>query len=175
MNIKKTNLKYLLLIGYLLFLIASLLLKYRPGLEIGANLIEFSLYLVKILPCAFILIGLFEVWVKKETIEKHMGAGSGIKSYLWATALASMTVGGIYVALPVASSLHEKGADLEVIFTYIGIAGVARIPMTLFEALFLGIGFAIWRRLFIFPLIVESSIILGRYLKKKNYKLFKSN
>ena len=82
-----------------------------------------------------------------------------------------MTVGGIYVALPVAHTLSEKGADLGVVFTYVGLSGVARIPMTLFEALLMGLGFAVWRRIFSFPLIILSSILLGQYLKKNNYRV----
>jgi len=156
---------------YFLFIIVSALLKFKPGIAIGNNFLEFCLYIVKILPCAFILIGLFEVWIKSETIKKHFGVESGLKAHFWAIILASFTIGGIYVALPVSYSLFEKGADLEVIFTYIGASGVARIPMTLFEALFMGLGFAIWRRVFSLPLIIISSILLGRYLKTTKYKI----
>jgi len=113
--------------------------------------------------------------VKREAIEKHLGAGSGLKAHLYAMLLASITVGGIYVALPVAHSMFKKGADLEVIFSYIGASSIARVPMTLFEALFMGLGFAVWRRVFSLPLIILSSIALGRYLKKNNYSLAEQN
>lgn len=75
------------------------------------------------------------------------------------------------MALPVAHSLYKKGADLGVIFTYIGTSGAVRIPITLFEALFMGLGFTIWRRIFLLPLIIVSSIVLGTYLKRRNYTL----
>ncbi|ETR67135.1 MAG: hypothetical protein OMM_11917 [Candidatus Magnetoglobus multicellularis str. Araruama] len=68
----------------------------------------FSKTMLTILPVAFVLIGLFDVWVPKEVIESHMGMGSGIKGYLWAILLAGLTVGGIYVAFPVAHALHKK-------------------------------------------------------------------
>ncbi len=38
--------------------------------------------------------GLFEVWVKRETVEKHLGEGSGFKGHLWAIVLASTMGGG---------------------------------------------------------------------------------
>jgi uncharacterized membrane protein YraQ (UPF0718 family) len=69
---------------YLLFLIVSFIFGYNPGKEIAFNLISFLLYMLEILPCAFILVGLFEVWVKREIIEKHLGKESGIKGYIWA-------------------------------------------------------------------------------------------
>ena len=168
---KNRWIKLSLPIAFFLFICISPLVSFKPGIEIGANFLEFCIYMIKILPCAFILIGLFEVWIKKETIEKHLGTGTGIKAYFWAIALASFTIGGIYVALPVAYALAEKGANPEIIFTYIGASGIARIPMTLFEALFMGLSFAIWRRVFSLPLIIFSSVILGKYLKKINHRL----
>jgi len=55
--------------GYLLFVIVSFVCGFNPGKEIGHNFVSFSIDMLKLLPCAFILIGLFEVWVKRETIE----------------------------------------------------------------------------------------------------------
>lgn len=127
--------------------------------------------MLKILPCAFILIGLFEVWVKRETVEKHFGEESGLKGYLWAVLLAGTTVGGLYVAFPVAYSLHSKGARLSVIFTYLGAAAICRVPMTIFEASFLGIKFTAIRLFVSLPLVILSSILLEDYLKKTGYKI----
>jgi len=127
--------------------------------------------MLKILPCAFILIGLFEVWVKRETVEKHFGEESGIRGYIWGILLAGTTVGGLYVAFPVAYSLYSKGAKLSVIFTYLGASAICRIPMAIFEASFLGIKFTAIRLLVSLPLVIVASILLGNYLTKRNYKI----
>ena len=156
---------------YILFLIVSLLLGFNPGKEIGYNFVSFSIDMLKILPGAFILIGLFEVWVKRETVEKHLGEESGIRGYIWGVLLAGTTVGGIYVAFPVAYSLYSKGAKLSVIFTYIGAAAICRVPMAIFEASFLGIKFTIIRLLVSLPLVIVASMLLGDYLTKRNYKV----
>ena len=169
---KRSNIiKLVGLSAYVLFLIISLLSGFNPGKEIGYNFVSFSLDMLKILPGAFILIGLFEVWVKKATVEKHLGKESGIKGYIWAILLAGTTVGGIYVALPVAYSLYGKGARLSVIFTYIGASAICRIPMALFEASFLGIKFTVIRLLVSLPLVILASMLLGNYLTKRNYKI----
>ncbi len=157
--------------SYAIFLIVSFILGFNPGKEIGYNFASFSLDMLKILPCAFILIGLFEVWVKKETVEKHLGAESGIRGYIWGLLIASTTVGGLYVAFPVAYSLYSKGARLSIIFTYIGASAICRVPMTIFEASFMGIKFSAIRLFVAIPLVIITSILLGDYLTKRKYRI----
>ncbi len=161
------------IICYFLFLGISFVFGFSPGKEIGYNFISFSKELLKILPFAFILIGLFEAWIKKETVEKHLGEESGIMGYIWAVVLAGTIVGGLYVAFPVAYSLFNKGAKLSVVLTYIGASAIARIPMTIFEASFLGVKFTAIRLSVSLPLVIVTSMLLGNYLTKKNYKIRK--
>ena len=160
-----------ILAGYAVFIAISWILGFDPGQEVSQNFATFAVDMLKIVPCAFILIGLFEIWVKRETVERHLGKESGIMGYLWAVLLAGTTVGGVYIAFPVAYSLHSKGAKLGVIFTYIGASAICRIPMTLFEASFLGIKFTAVRLLISLPLVIITSKILGDYLTRRNYKL----
>lgn len=157
--------------SYVIFLIVSWLIGFNPGKEISYNFASFSVEMLKILPVAFILIGLFEVWIKRETVEKHFGEKSGVRGYIWAVLLAGTTVGGLYVAFPVAYSLYSKGAKLSVIFTYMGAAAICRVPMAIFEASFLGIKFTAIRLLVSIPLVIVTSILLGDYLTKRNYKI----
>ena len=156
---------------YILFIIVSFLFGFNPGKQIGCNFVFFSVDMFKILPCAFILIGLFEVWVKREAVEKHFGKESGMSGYVWAVLLAGTTAGGLYVAFPVAYSLYNKGAKLSVIFIYIGASAICRVPMTIFEASFMGIKFTAIRLFVSLPLVIISSILLGDYLAKRDYKI----
>ena len=119
----------------------------------------------------FILLGLFEVWVKRETVEKHLGEKSSFLSYLWVILLAGTTVGGLYLAFPVAYTIYKKGARLSVIFTYIGASAVCRIPMTTFEASFLGLKFTLVRLLVSIPLIIISSLIMEKFLAGRNFEI----
>jgi len=159
------------LAGYLGFIVISAAINFSPGKQIGFNFIYFWADLIKVLPFAFVLIGLFEVWVERETVERHLGEESGAKGYFWGMVLSSITVGGVFVAFPVAYSLHKKGAGFGVIFTYIGASAVCRIPMNLFELSFMGIKFTVIRLAVSLPLVVLSSVLLGRYLKKQNYEI----
>ena len=171
MKVQKNRIRFLAISVYFIFLLVSFLLGFSPGEKIGDNFFSFSIEMLKILPCAFILIGLFEVWVKKEKVEKHLGRESGFIAYVWVILLASTTVGGLYVAFPVAYSLYNKGAKLSVIFTYIGAAAICRIPMTIFEASFMGLRFSLIRLAISIPLVIVCSVWLGNYLEKRNYKI----
>jgi uncharacterized membrane protein YraQ (UPF0718 family) len=156
---------------YVIFVAASWIFGFNTGKAISVNFATFALDMLKILPAAFILVGLFEVWVKRETVEKHLGEKSGFRGYLWAVLLAGAIVGSLYVALPVAYSLYNKGAKLSVIFTYIGASAICRIPMTIFEASFMGIKFTTIRLLVSLPLVIVTSILLGNYLTKRDYQI----
>ena len=163
--------RVLVIASYFIFLVVSWLTGFNPGQQISQNFISFSVDMLKILPGAFILIGLFEVWVKRETVERHLGEESGFRGYLWVILLSSITVGGLYLAFPVAYTLYRKGARLSVIFTYLGAAAICRIPMAIFEASFLGIKFTVIRWLVSLPLVIITSILLGNYLTRRGYKV----
>ena len=156
---------------FAVFLIIGSISGYEPQREIRKNFFDFTLEMLKLIPFVFILIGLFEVWIKEETIKKHLGENSGTKGYFWVTLLAGVSVGGLVVAFPVAYSLYSKGAKLSIIFYYIGAAAICRIPMTIFEASFLGIEFTLIRYIVSIPLLIITSVLLGNYLSKRNYKL----
>ena len=167
----KKILKISLIVIYFLFIGISPIFHFESGETIGKNFLTFALSMLKIVPVAFILIGLFEVWIKRETIEKHLGEDSSWIGFFWAIVLSSTTAGGLYVAFPIAAVLYKKGAKLSIIFTYLGAVSVCRIPMTIFEASFLGIKFTLVRLLVSLPLIIISSIIMGRFLTNTRFEI----
>jgi len=165
----KSHLKdYWLFIIFAVFIAAGIILDLNIARGVFDNFFSFFLTMVKFVPAVFILIGLFDVWVNKETIEKHLGKESSFLSYIWAIILASTTVGGLYVAFPIAAALYKKGASPRIIFSYIGTAAVCRIPMTLFEASYVGISFTAIRWGISIPLIIISTILMEKILKDKD-------
>jgi len=155
----------------LVFIAGSAAKGFETGIRLGENLWTFFFSMIKILPGAFILIGLFEVWVPREIVERHLGEASGIKGHVWGVLLASTIVGGLYVAFPMAHVLQKKGAGLPVIFTFLGASGICRIPMTLFEISFMGVEFTLVRYAVSLPLLIVSSHILGSILQRKGFRL----
>lgn len=169
---KKKQKKFMLVVIIVLILIVFSFIKdvefgKQASKYLGNNIIE----MLQILPCAFILISLFDNWVSREKVEKHLGSSSGITGYLWVLFLGGMSVGGAYVIFPLAASLRRKGASLKIVFAYLAFGGIVRIPMTMFELSFLGPLFTSVRLLTAIPLAMISGMLLGKMLEKKEYQI----
>lgn len=171
MKISRQTRNYIIFTAFALFIAGSFLTHFEPGIRMGGNFYLFAKDMVLILPPAFILIGLFEVWAKRETIEKHFGQGSGIRGFLWSILLAATTVGGTFVAFPVANALYHKGARFSMIMTYISAASLVMIPMSIMEAAILGPSFTFVRLAVSLPLVAASSVLIEKMLTKADYKL----
>ena len=111
MKKKDNKLSYIIFVIFISFLGISYLTSFSLGKRMGENFMIFAKDMAKILPPAFVLIGLFDVWVSRETIEKNFGEASGFKKYIYSILLAATTVGGTFVAFPVANALYHKGGN----------------------------------------------------------------
>ncbi|HUW70129.1 MAG TPA: permease [bacterium] len=98
-----------------------------------------------VLPPIFILLGLLDVWVPRESMTRYMGTGSGLRGPILAFLLGSFAAGPLYGAFPVASVLMKKGASFINIMIFIGAWSTTKIPMLLFEMSSLGVRFALSR------------------------------
>lgn len=143
----------------------------EQGLAVWGNFTKFALTMLQLLPPAFVLIGLFEVWVSREKVERNFGHAGGPMKYLWSILLAATTVGGTFVAFPVAHALHGKGARFSSILAYMSAASLVMVPMTVIEASILGIRFSLVRLLISVPLVILTSSLMGRYFEKRGYTL----
>lgn len=162
---------YIYFVVFLGFIGVSFLLGFEPGMEMGNNFYLFASDMALILPPAFVLIGLFEVWARRETVEKHLGESADARGYLWSILLAATTVGGTFVAFPVANALYHKGARYSMIITYVTSASLVMIPMSIMEAAILGPLFTAVRILVSLPLVIVGSILVERILLRSNYLL----
>ncbi|MBN1776597.1 MAG: permease [Clostridiales bacterium] len=168
---KKPVVLYVFLGLYLLFVAVSFIINFEPGKTIFDHFTLFVVDMFKLFPAAFILVGLFMVWVDRGVVERYFGEYSGFRGHLLAILLACTTLYPFVVVLPMASDLYKKGAKLEIVLTYLGASAICRIPMTIFEATFLGIPFTIIRYAVSLPLIIVSSIVIGKLMKKKQAKM----
>jgi uncharacterized membrane protein YraQ (UPF0718 family) len=120
-----------------------------------------------IIPPVFILLGLLDVWVPRETMVKYMGEGSGLKGIVLAIILGSAAAGPLYGAFPVAAVFMKKGVKFSNLMIFIGAWSTTKIPMFLFEMAALGTKFAVTRLLIDIPGIIVIAFILTRLIPKK--------
>ncbi len=133
---------------FLLILAINLaLLVIRP--DIGARSFELTwknlIEMLSVLPPIFILLGLLDVWVKRETMVKYMGEKSGLVGILIAYFIGSAAAGPLYAAFPVAGVLLRKGSRPLNVFIMLGAWSTTKIPLLLFEASAMGLKFTLIR------------------------------
>lgn len=139
--------------------------------EIGVKAMEVVGFSFKemalVIPPVFILLGLLDIWVPRETMVKYMGEGSGLKGIVLAIVLGSAAAGPLYAAFPVAAVFMKKGAKISNVLIFIGAWSTTKIPMFLFELSALGASFAITRLLVDIPGIILIAYVLSMMLSKK--------
>lgn len=144
-QIKNLVKRYKIFLG--LALINIIVLIVNPGL--GLNSIQITgkntLEMLKIIPPIFVLLGLLDVWIQRETMVKYMGEGSGFVGILISFFLGSAAAGPLYAAFPVAGVLLSKGAKLSNVLIMLGAWSTTKIPLLLFEASSMGLKFTIIR------------------------------
>ncbi|ABR49374.1 conserved hypothetical protein [Alkaliphilus metalliredigens QYMF] len=114
----------------------------RTSIEMtGNNAME----MLAVIPPIFILLGLLDVWIKRETMIKLMGEKSGLVGILIAFLMGSAAAGPLYAAFPVAGLLLKKGSKLSNVFIFIGAWSTTKIPLLLFEASAMGWKFMLTR------------------------------
>ena len=126
------------------------------------NSYELFIEMISFIPFLFIIIGLFDVWVPKEMLEKHVGRESGGKGIFLVILLAMLQAGPLYGAFPVAYVLFKKGASVRNIFIYLGAFSSMKLPMLGIEIGYLGIEFTILRTLISLPLFICIGFIMEK-------------
>lgn len=159
----KTIIRYKYVVGlilvYLLLMIVSKDLGQRSYTIAADSLLEMLVFL----PPIFLLLGLFDVWVPRETIIKLMGENSGTLGILLAFSLGALAAGPLYAAFPIAGILLKKGARFANIWIFIGAWSSTKIPMLLFEAGAMGGNYMLLRLLINVPGIIIMAFILDRW------------
>jgi len=138
--------------------------------KIGLKALSISAHstreMLLIIPPIFILLGLLDVWVPRETMMKYMGEGSGLKGIILSLLIGSAAAGPLYGAFPVAAVFMKKGVKFMNILIFIGAWSTTKIPMFLFEMASLGSKFAITRLLIDIPGIIIIAFVLSKMVSK---------
>ena len=162
---------FIWLAAYAVLTLLSFILGFNPGKSIFTNFTQSFVEMITFMPFLFIIVGLFDVWVPKEKIQKHIGQESGIKGIAIVVLLAMLQAGPLYGAFPVAYMLWKKGASIKNIFIYLGAFASLKIPMLGIEIAYLGVKFTLVRTLVSLPLFIAIGYLMEWYLKNKNFEV----
>nr|WP_321304787.1 permease [uncultured Sphaerochaeta sp.] len=139
--------------------------------ELGAGVFNITVMQLKemllVIPPIFVLLGLLDVWVPKQTMVRYMGKGSGLKGILLSLFIGSAAAGPLYGAFPVAAVFMKKGVTFSNVLIFIGAWSTTKIPMILFEFSALGAPFALTRLLIDIPGIIIIAFLLSRMMGKE--------
>ena len=157
-TIKKYGLQIFILVIYLGLMV------WLPDAAIRSSQITWDYFveMAIIFPPVFVLMGLMEVWVPKDKIQKWLGSGSGIKGGAISMALGTLPTGPLYIAFPMTATLIRKGASITNMVIFLGSWAALKVPQLMIEIKFLGLEFTVLR--FTFTLI--ALIIIGFLMEK---------
>ncbi len=134
--------------------------------------IDYAKEMALIMPAVFVLMGLMEVWIPKDKIQKWLGKSSGIKGILISFFMGTLPTGPLYVAFPLTASLLKKGASITNMVVFLGSWAALKVPQLLLEIKFLGSSFTLLRFILTFTAIVLIGIVMELFLKKNTDKVW---
>lgn len=137
------------------------------GQQIIDNTIVNFKSMLSVLPPIFLLLGLLDVWVPRETIIKYLGEGSGVLGVSLSIFLGSAAAGPLYVAFPIAMLMINKGAKFSNVMVFLGAWGTLKIPVVLFEIASLGWYFALIRWIINVPGIVVMAWFIDKLVTQQ--------
>jgi len=122
-------------------------------------LVVFIGYLIEVLPflmIGFLLSGLIHEFIPAKLVERHLG-GKGIKPILYSTLAGTILPVCCIGSLPIALSLHQKGARLGPVLAFLVATPATSITALLVSYGLLGLKFTI----FIFFAVILMGLIMG--------------
>ncbi|MFA6308901.1 MAG: permease [Clostridia bacterium] len=167
---KKTIKRYKFAIA--LVAINLIILAIYPSIGIKSFSITWSntLEMLSVVPPIFVLLGLLDVWVQRETMIKLMGEKSGFIGILLAFLMGSVAAGPLYASFPIAAVLLKKGSRFSNVIIFVGAWTTTKIPLLLFETSAMGLKFMITRFLIDIPVVILIAVITDKLLNANDKK-----
>lgn len=151
------------------------LIMYFINKETGIKALNITLTntkeMLSFLPPIFILVGLLDVWVPKETMIRFMGQDSGLKGIGTAFILGSAAAGPLYAAFPIAALLLRKGARLAYVLFFLGAWSSTKLPLLLYETASLGLKFTIIHVGVSIPAFIAIAFLIEKLTDKNSLEL----
>jgi uncharacterized membrane protein YraQ (UPF0718 family) len=141
--------KNALLAAVVAIYLAVLFVAPKKGLDALRVSVQSFLGVALIIMAVFVLIGLFNVWVKTESVVRHLGRESGIRGLALGALLGTALNGPLFSVFPLIRSLLNKGAKVGVVAVIFATYAI-KVPMLPLEIAFLGLKFTVVHNVLMF-------------------------
>lgn len=128
-TLKKYRFFLILLLGLILIALINQSIAVKTVQLTGESILD----MLFLLPPIFILVGLLDQWVKKESLIRYMGENSGLYGIFFTLLLATVAAGPLYIAFPIAVLLLKKGASVRYIVFFLGAWSTVKLPVLVYE------------------------------------------
>lgn len=125
-----------------------------------------------IVPPIFILIGLFDVWVPKETVIKLMGEKSGARGMFLAFFLGAFSAGPTIAAFPLAMIMLKKGASYSNVIFFLMVWSSLKLPIVFYQITTLGLKFSMVINTTMLIVFIISALLTSFIFTKEEKELF---
>ena len=136
---KKRILKNKFLTISLFILAVMVVVDYTYAVIALENTFEQLITMLLIVPPIFILIGLFDVWIPREAVIKHMGEDSKLKGLFLAFFIGAFSAGPTIAAFPIAMMMLKKGAKYSNVLFFLMVWSSLKLPIILFQVTTIGL------------------------------------
>jgi len=115
-----------------------------------------------VIPPIFVLIGLFDVWVERETMIKLMGENSGAKGMVIAFFVAAFSAGPTIAAFPIAVMMLKKGAKYSNVLFFVMVWSTLKLPIVIFQVSTIGLKLTLIINLTMLTVFVIGAILANK-------------
>ncbi len=127
-----------------------------------------------IVPPIFVLIGLFDAWVPRETVISLMGKESGLKGMSLAFFLGAFSAGPTIAAFPLAMIMLKKGASYSNVLFFLMVWSSLKLPIVFYQISQLGFQFAMLINGTMFIVFVIAALISEKFYTEEELQQFEN-
>jgi len=161
--LKKYRFFSILLLGLLIIAFINHSIALKTVQITGKSILD----MLFLLPPIFILVGLLDQWVKKESLIRYMGEKSGIYGVFFTLLLATVAAGPLYIAFPIAVLLLKKGASVRYIVFFLGAWSTVKLPVIVYEITSFGSKFTLIHIFFGLVFYYSTGILFEKFYNRQ--------
>lgn len=129
------------------------------------------LNMLLIVPPIFLLIGLFDVWIERETVIMLMGEKSGVKGMALAFFLGAFSAGPTIAAFPVAMIMLRKGAKYSNVIFFLMVWSSLKLPIVFYQITTIGLKLTSMINLTMLLVFIIGALLTNKVFSKEEIEL----